>query len=99
MRMKAASMMLVHRRLANLQQLIEKYELVVNVKLTILQRNLADKLMRVPKRWLATLKQGSEPLTYAALMNKGSYFFCYNVNMRKNEMICSSHQQIASKHL
>ena len=56
---KAVSEILVRRRLANLLQLIEKYSLIVDIKLTS-SKNLADALTRVPKRWLDILKQGSE---------------------------------------
>ena len=69
-RTKAASEMLVCWRLANMQQLIEEYTLVVDVKLTTSEKNLADRLTRVPKRWLDSLKQGSEPLTCTVLTNQ-----------------------------
>ena len=45
-----ASEMLECRRLANLQQLIEEYIQVVDVKLTTSEKNLIDRLTRVPQR-------------------------------------------------
>lgn len=69
-RTKAASEMLVRRRLSTLQKLIEEYGLVADVKLTTSERNLADKLTRVPKRWLNMLKEGAEPPTCATLMGQ-----------------------------
>ena len=68
-RMKATSKMLMCQRLANLQQLIEEYSLVVNIRLTTSEKNLANTLTQVPKKWLNMLKQGSEPPTCAAMMN------------------------------
>ena len=45
-RTKAASEMLMHRRLANLQQLIE-YNVIIGIKLTTSEKNLVDRLTRV----------------------------------------------------
>ena len=44
--------MLIRRRLGMIAELIELYELDVQLKLVKSEYNLADKLTRVPKRWL-----------------------------------------------
>ena len=67
-RMKAASDMLVCRRLLTLQLLIEEYGLVVYVNLTTSNKDLVDKFTHIPKRWLKMMKQ--EPPTCPAFMDQ-----------------------------
>jgi ribonuclease HI len=49
---KGSAEMLVKRRLSNLRQLIEEFELVVSVELVRSEKNKADALTRVRKSWL-----------------------------------------------
>ena len=58
-RTKAASEILVQRRLMILQQLIHEYVLQVDVTFIALEQNLADELTQVPKRWLDLIKHRS----------------------------------------
>ena len=57
---KAASKMLIQRRLMILQQLIHEYNLQVVITLVMLEQNLADELTQVPKRWLNLIKHRSD---------------------------------------
>ena len=41
--------------------LVDKYSLQVDITLVQSEQNLADKLTRVPKRWIDIMKQGSNP--------------------------------------
>ena len=68
-RTKAASKMLT-RRLTILLQLILEYSLHVDVTFVALEQNLADELIRVPKKWLELIRHkfNSSPLMCAALM-------------------------------
>ena len=67
---KAASKMLVRRRLTILQQLIHEYGLQVNVTFIVLEQNLADELTWMPKKWLDLIRHrsNSSPLMCTALM-------------------------------
>ena len=69
-RTKAASKMLVQRRLTILQQLICEYGVQVNVTFVASGQNLADALTRVPKKWLELIrhKSDSPPLMCATMM-------------------------------
>ena len=60
---KAASEMLIRRRLGTLTELVDEYGLSVDVALVRSDHNRADKLTRVPQRWLTETKQGAEPVT------------------------------------
>ena len=76
-RIKAATKMLVHRRLLTLQLLIKDYSLVVDVNLTTLYKSLADKLACVLGKMLE-----QELLMCAALMD-----------ISTTEQICAIHQK------
>ena len=41
--------------------LVDEYSLQINITLVQSEQNLADKLTRVPKRWIDIMKQGSNP--------------------------------------
>ena len=60
-RTKAASEMLIRRRLSTIRELVTEYELSVDVKLVTSECNLADRLTRVPQRWFKSLKEEAEP--------------------------------------
>lgn len=60
-RTKAATEMLIRRRLETLRKLVEEYNLSVNAVLVASTRNLADKLTRVPQRWFDAMKKEAEP--------------------------------------
>ena len=49
---KAASEMLIRRRLGLLKDLVREYELQVDIGFVPSEANLADRLTRVPQRWL-----------------------------------------------
>ena len=51
-RTKGQSEMLIRRRLQVIQELIEEYELQLNIELVKSANNKADELTRVPKKWL-----------------------------------------------
>jgi ribonuclease HI/transposase InsO family protein len=53
-RTKALDEVLIRRRLETLRELIEEENLSVKVTLVPSERNLADALTRVPKKWLST---------------------------------------------
>ena len=61
LRTKAASEMLIRRRLSILCSLVNEYGLSVSVALVPSAANLADPLTRVPCEWLKLCKQVSEP--------------------------------------
>ena len=52
-----AAEMLVKRRLATLRQIIDEYELDVRVALVHTDKNKADELTRVPKKWIEWVKR------------------------------------------
>ena len=58
---KASCEMLIRRRLATLVETIKEYDLTVDVALVQSCRNHADRLTRVPRRWLDLAKEGGEP--------------------------------------
>ena len=47
----------VKRRLATMRQLIDKLDLVVSIELMSKEKNKADKLIRVQKKWLDWVKR------------------------------------------
>ena len=61
-RTKAASEMLIRRRLSTLQELAAEYRLIIDVALVKSQVNRADPLTRVPRRWLDALRKEAEPI-------------------------------------
>jgi len=60
-RTKAATEMLIRRRLGTLAQLVSEYELTIDVALVKSHDNRADQLTRVPQRWLDDIQKESEP--------------------------------------
>lgn len=44
-----------------IKRLVDEYSLEVELILVPLEQNLADKLIRVPKRWMDIRKQESNP--------------------------------------
>ena len=67
-RTKAASEMLIRRRLETIKKLVTEYNLSVDVVLIISNCNLADRMTRVPQRWYDAMKKeaGPVPLLCAA---------------------------------
>ena len=65
---KAASEMLIRRRLETIRKLVMEYNLSVDVVLVTSNCNLTDRLTRVPQRWYDTIKKeaGPVPLLCAA---------------------------------
>ena len=61
-RTKAASEMLIRRRLSTLQELAAEYRLTIDVALVKSQVNRADPLTRVLQRWLDALRKEAEPI-------------------------------------
>ena len=57
---KAASEMLLRRRLSTIKKLAAEYELCIDVTLVTLNCNLADGLTRVPQKWYESMKKGDE---------------------------------------
>ena len=68
MRTKAASEMLIRRRLETIRKLVTEYNLCVDAVLVTSNCNLADRLTRVPQRWYDAMKKeaGPVPLLCAA---------------------------------
>ena len=62
---KAASEMLIRRRLETVRKLIDEYNVQLTVKLVPSEENRADALTRVPKKWLAV--QGAPAVCSAAV--------------------------------
>ena len=67
---KAASEMLVRRRLGTLRLLAKEYGLTIDVKLMKSCQNHADSLTRMPHRWIDLLKEGKEPVLESCAMGK-----------------------------
>ena len=61
-RTKAASEMLIRRRLSTLQELAAEYRLTIDVALVKSLVNRADPLTRVPQRWLDALRKEAKPI-------------------------------------
>ena len=59
-RIKAASEMLIRRRLSTIKELAAEYELCMDVTLVISNCNFADELTRVPQKWYESMKKGDE---------------------------------------
>ena len=55
-RTKAATEMLIRRWLNTLKKLVEEYDLTVDVVLFPSNKNMADRLTRVPQRWFTAMK-------------------------------------------
>ena len=61
MHTKAATEMLIRRWLNTLKILVEEYELTVDVVLVLLNKNMVDRLTRVPQRWFTVMKMENRP--------------------------------------
>ena len=61
-RTKAASEMLIRRRLSTLHEFTAEYGLTIDVALVKSHANRADPLTRVPQRWLDILRKEAEPI-------------------------------------
>lgn len=59
---KAASEMLIRRRLETVKRLVTEYDLSVDVTLVTSNCNLADRLTCVSQRWYDTIKKDFEPV-------------------------------------
>ena len=66
-RTKAASEMLIRRWLSTIKELFVDYGLTVNMELVRSQANRADRLTRVPQRWLDVLQKETEPVCAASM--------------------------------
>ena len=66
MRTKAAIEMLIRRRLNTLKKLVEEYELTVDGVLVPSNKNMADRLTKVPQRWFTAMKMENGPKCDAA---------------------------------
>ena len=60
-RTKSAKEMLIRGRLNILKKLVGEYELTVNVVLVPSNKNMADRLTRVPQRWFTAIKMENGP--------------------------------------
>ncbi|KHJ40534.1 integrase core domain protein [Trichuris suis] len=66
LRTKAANEMLIRRRIETVLALIKEYDLAVTVTLVRSSENKADRLTRVPKRWLASAEPIGEEVCATA---------------------------------
>ena len=71
-RTKAASEMLIRRRLSTIKELVVGYELTVDVELVRSQANRADQLTRVPQRWLDVLRKETKPVCATSMEEQES---------------------------
>ena len=70
-RTKAASEMLIRRRLDTIKRLVTEYGLSVDITLVTSDCNLADRLTRVPQRWYDSMKRDAEPVTTTCAASTG----------------------------
>lgn len=59
---KAASEMLIRRRVGVFKSIVEEYSLEVDIRLVPSEANIADGLTRVPQKWLKAICVGDEQL-------------------------------------
>ena len=71
-RTKVASEMLIRRRLDTIIKLAKEYALSMNVSLVKSSQNKADRLTRVPQRWLDAIKRNSGPVQHACTASVSS---------------------------
>ena len=71
-RTKVASEMLIRRRLDTIIKLVKEYALSVNMSLVKSSQNKADRLTRVPQRWLDAIKRNTEPVQPACTASVSS---------------------------
>ena len=57
-RTKGAAELLIKRRLGTLQSLVSEFNLNLDIELVVTNKNKADALTRVPKKWLVLTKRG-----------------------------------------
>ena len=75
-RTKAASEMLIRRRLDMLKSLVSEYGLSVSVTLVASHCNRADQLTRVPHKWYEAVKRGVEPTVRSCTVAIGAISPC-----------------------
>ena len=66
---KAATEMLIRSWLNTLKKLVEEYELTVDMVLVPSNKNMADRLMRVPQRCFTALKMENGPKPLISTIN------------------------------
>ena len=71
-RTKAASEMLIRRRLDTMIKLVKEYTLSMNVSLVKSSQNKADQLTKVPQRWLDAIKRNTGPVQPACTASVSS---------------------------
>ena len=71
-RTKAASEMLIRQRLDTIIKLVKEYALSMNVSLVKSSQNKADRLTRVPQRWLDAIKSNTGPVQPACTASVSS---------------------------
>ena len=71
-RTKAASEVLIRRRLDTIIKLVKEYVLSMNVSLVKSSQNKADRLTRVPQRWLDAIKRNTGPVQPACTASVSS---------------------------
>ena len=69
---KATSEMLIRRRLDTIIKLVKEYVLSMNVSLVKSSQNKADRLTRVPPRWLDAIKKNTGPVQPACTASVSS---------------------------
>ena len=69
---KATSEMLIRRWLDTIIKLVKEYTLSMNVSLVKSSQNKADRLTRVPKRWLDAIKRNTGPVQPACTASVSS---------------------------
>ena len=75
-RTKSAAALLVKRRLSTLREMIDEFDLKIEIEFVPTAENLADELTRVPKRWLDRCPEQEEssesPLVAALTVGKST---------------------------
>ena len=71
-RTKAASEMLIRRRLGMIIKLVKEYALLMNVSLVKSSQNKAGRFTRVPQRWLDAIKSKTGPVQPACTASVSS---------------------------
>ena len=72
-RTKAASKMLIRQQLDMIIKLVKEYMLSMNVFLVKSSQNKADRLTRVPQRWLDAIKRNTGPVQPASTASMSSF--------------------------
>ena len=71
-RIKATSEMLIQQQLDTIIKLMKEYALSMNVSLVKSSQNKADRLTRVPQRWLDAIKRNTGPVQPACTVSVSS---------------------------